>query len=1011
LHSLKIADDDDASPHAGEHVMPRLADTTPLNPALQASTLDPYFVLQRSSDATTQYLQAVRLVLGTSASSTDICIGNLDLDPKKDLRIDADTVELGSQDAAHPGTPFTLALPGKNVTIVARVVVGNGGVIDVSGGAGVDCAKGQAPTQAAAGWGDGDPGTDGTAGAPGTDGANAGTITIAAESLVGALTARANGGAGGRGEDGGGGGNGGIGMAGDIGERMGDTILTPPGLPAAGGLGGTGGRGGLAGAPGVGGAAGQVTIASIAANPQFVGQAQPGARGSAADAGQFGTGGPGGPGGSWWMTLAIGGVPTEVPNTQQPTGPHGVDGQSGALTDNDQSMVDMFTEFEESTPGTIAGMMATLQPAAVGCAQLALANARAASRATPPAPTITTLADYSSFGMTYRLPLSQLQLSLHQAKLSYLDSDYVSAGGILAWIYHVAATPSGSAADVAQWTALHQRAATLLHQLTQGLNFFGDATNYVPLVAYQTYQTDLDAIFTLGGIIEQAYDDYTTKTQDQVAQRKAVTSSLGQVDAAIGKLNDQITTLGADMGTGNTLIESLATDIQNKTVAMNAADDAFQEAVRAKADQCTFADLLTAITTLISVAEDAYAAYNDVKDVTGALTGLKSISGVVDGVTTIIKTAKTVESDADDVEKQFTSIKDGFNSISNLNSTATPDVAKLVMKEKDFDAVMQPYLDMPEAKDYVQAVHDYVTTVQARNQKLVENDRFATQIASLTAEVADKKAQTSALQTSWANNPNSDPTIPAIRAFMAAIYQDTRTNLLTLQYQEHQAMNYLLLQDGAFSGADSSIAELASAQETIITAVIDAQNRIQNVEGPFIGASVVLSAADQSYTSAFATFKSTGQITFAVTPDLPAFTGYANTRLTSFEAKVHGATTTGNQLVVKLTHSGRALFVTTSGDNQVFSHAPLALNYKYDTTSGDQDAYSELTNELIGLSPFTTWTLSISKDPKINPGVDLSKVDQITVTFAGETNFLASSTLKAADAVLTSHSPARRERV
>jgi hypothetical protein len=993
--------------------------TTPSSPGQPLSTtqLPEYFAFQKSADATTLYMQAIRLVIGPPQSADDIAITNDDVAPTLDLRIDADTVIFA------PG--YVLQHPSKNVTIVARVVSGAGATIDVGGADGNSFDPGQKPDNqenATTPGGTGPAGTDGQAGG---DGGASGNITIAAGNILGALTLKGHGGMGGRGQDGGDAGNGADGAYGEDGLTYGTQLNNNP---TPGQAGGPGGRGGMAGVAGVGGAAGMMTVLSQTLNSQWTADVQQGSDGPPnpptppAVPGRPGTGGQGGKGGDmYWTagTFPIAGNAVLIPGTHQPDGGHGTNGASGDITADELSQVAMIEQF---TAGLSDADLATTVTSKATLGQMVLAARRKSERVVPPAPSFTTFSDYGVFFTTYRPPLTQLLLAFHEAKLAYLASDFGDAYNMLRWIWQVSTVPEGTpsqqmppASELPQWTALNTRAATLLQYLAQGLDYFGNATNYAPIVPYKEYQTTVGTMLTLATAIETAYNSYTADVANADKQKAGIESALAQVSDAVTQLNDQKASLAVQQGQADAMISALQDEQQQKERDVNAADSAFQQAVEAKAGGgCSFADILSAITTLIAIGQDAFAAYKDVTDAVGAISDLSKISDAAGGVKTIISTVKGVASDESDFQGKLGSIQSGFSSITSTLTPPTPefpfytsDTSKLVIQEADFDATMQPFMDMPEAAAYVEAVNEYVQVVQARNQKILESDGFAASIARVDAEIADKQAAATQIQTQWATSGENDPTLAPFRAFMQGLYEDTKSTVLALLYEENQALNYWLLDDAPFEAADTTIAQLIQTYDDALTKVLDQEN---NADSLFRSFSVEdYTITDTDYPDQFATFRSTGHLTFVILPHDEAFSGYWNTRVSDWTIELPGVFTSTDEVVANLTHSGRASFLKEDSTVVNFSHKPLTGGYTYNWKTGKADTGPDTDIDSIALSPFTTWTLDVtemSADGKetLNPGLELDDVHQVSISFTGITKVFRSTGVRASEATLATAS-------
>jgi hypothetical protein len=119
----------------------------------------------------------------------------------------------------------------------------------------------------------------------------------------------------------------------------------------------------------------------------------------------------------------------------------------------------------------------------------------------------------------------------------------------------------------------------------------------------------------------------------------------------------------------------------------------------------------------------------------------------------------------------------------------------------------------------------------------------------------------------------------------------------------------------------------------------------------------------------------------------PAFAGWYQIIATNFTISIPGAVTESGDLDVNLLPSGRARFLDSSGVKTAeYSHEPTQQDFKYAIATGAAIGGGSLGGDannpdLIGVSPCTRWTVEVVAS--FNPGLDLSKVAEIDVTFSG----------------------------
>lgn len=879
---------------------------------------------------------------------TDLTLTQALMPVGKPLTVYADTLTISD----------ALSLPGQNVTIFARQLISNDGSLDLSGGSpstsytagarAADGSAGQPFTKPAAGGtaaAQGNSGTNGTAGLPGSKGNDAGNLVLTVESVIGAFAFTANGGTGGRGQDGGNGGAGGDGQIGaDAVIKYSDGNGYIADDPTAGGLGGTGGQGGTAGQSGDGGNGGNVSMTFVIPNSQPVEVSlNAGSAGLAAAPGGGGT--PGNTVSASDAQPALGGREGYCYKTHN-------GGQSYTFCELTN------TRTTSGGVGTSLGSGASATPANIGSYGIASS----------------TQVDYPGLAAAQTVPIAQLQLVFQQAQLSYLNADYPTASTLLTWLANILP----ASADQSEQTQLGAVARTLLAYMAQGLDYYGLPRNNVPLANLAFYQAELSTLLAEGATIETAYNTYLQDTADQQAQLAQLQSALQQDQQTIARLQVYQDEL---LGSTPTTAPGLITQAQDAIAQLSQAQsgqqqvmllsaEAFQDAVSQQANKCSFGDIMKALTSVLLVGIDAY---NGISAISSVVSELGQAAAKTEN---IIKQIETVAKTVDDMQTKW-------NQIAELNSDATPDAGKLVMAGSDFDTAIQPFLSLPAAQDYQMQVHDYLGIVQARNQKVYEYNSLLVTQNNLASQIAQKQAAVVRIQNLMASA--NDPTLPECRAYMQAVYNDLQTHLLRYLYEQNQAYNYWALADNPFQVAGLTIADLDAINTQISEAITDKMNTTTVKAQPFQNIGVTISAVDRA--DQFAGFRQVATnaqnepaylLSFSITPDEPAFSNMAQVLASSFTISLPNATTTSGVIDIDLIHSGRAQLLDQQGSPWEFSHLSTLADYHIGQQAGGDLSGGD---QYIGLSPFTAWTLQLLANN--NPGLDLSQVSEVTISFSG----------------------------
>ncbi|MDB5036298.1 MAG: hypothetical protein JWQ98_3539 [Chlorobi bacterium] len=128
------------------------------------------------------------------------------------------------------------------------------------------------------------------------------------------------------------------------------------------------------------------------------------------------------------------------------------------------------------------------------------------------------------------------------------------------------------------------------------------------------------------------------------------------------------------------------------------------------------------------------------------------------------------------------------------------------------------------------------------------------------------------------------------------------------------------------------------------------------------------------------------ELTFTIPPEEGLFRGWVQVLATNFAVDLPGVRTSGGSISVQLIHSGSGVVFDKKEKPMEFSHIRRLADYTYRIADGTKEGGGNLggdddNKQYIGLSPYATWTLRIKADA--NPGLDLSAVKEIRLTFAG----------------------------
>jgi hypothetical protein len=597
------------------------------------------------------------------------------------------------------------------------------------------------------------------------------------------LTLLAQGGAGGRGQDGHDGIAGKGGVAG-VTPPAGETGLVQNGLlvaypsEAAGTAGSAGGAAGNAGhsTPGATGGRVQITL-SAGAPAQLVISAEGGRGGDAAAAGAPGRAGTGGAGAE--IEVYVAGDP---PGTVQSwTAPSGTDGAWGALP-------------------TFAGAVG-----ADGARGVVTLNGSAIV-----APT--TITAPASVELSTLVPLTLLVLTDRCNSVDHLNAhsaaDLASVVTRYRWLAAVTelfaagndpTNGTFDAREVAVRRSINQSAKLELARISEGLDYFGDAFNWVPVLSMTALQARVSSLLDVGKMIEDTYLAYQNQDATIEARLSSLNNAQQHLQTKINNDNDTITELATEIKSAHSQVLASLGPIEAQQNRLATAEFEFKEQfidyVLSQATQCTFLGVLKAILGIVEFAAEAISGIGEIQ----ALGEAKTVFEFATGVVEVIKVA----------EAEIEAIQKAVESVQELLDTDV-DAAKIVVDEKKFDNFIAQYLGkFPAANELADAVHQYFALVRAHNKLALAYTGLCIKRARLEAEVAQAQAGVEAIAAKRAG-ARAEEVLPEYDACMTGAYWNLKAGLLRELYEFNRAYTYWSLLERQFVASDETVANLAS---------------------------------------------------------------------------------------------------------------------------------------------------------------------------------------------------------
>lgn len=578
-----------------------------------------------------------------------------------------------------------------------------------------------------------------------------------------------------------------------------------------------------------------------------------------------------------------------------------------------------------------------------------------------------------------------LQMLLQVVKVKYLDGDYPTTKEILTWIYGITKAPGTD-----KWQGLHNESRVLLGRISRGLDYFGNAVNFVPLASFNLYCSSVTNMLILGSHIEDVFQNFTTFLADQTKTYKDFDAAFKQAQDAINAYTqNRESTIKQRKALWDECLE-LGNQIAQAKQIMLDAEQKFKDAVNRKAKCMAFKDILGLVATIVACPENVMSVMDSLEKLSASALASKVISIAGELPTDYLKLCQTI----DKISGDFTDSADLFKKV---QAHVDDDSAKLVTTVEDFDIKLEEYASMPEAVDYKIAVHHYASLCRTRNAKIVECSKMDELILSFEGKILQTRAQLDQLQSDKA--AIADPTAAPYRNFMLSLYQNFKDNLLSYLFYEINAFRYRTLQDFTkILQSGNTLAEFQVLQSEILAAAVDFENSGGH-ETPYLDMKLDVTALAAPNWQG--TFSTSGVLDFQVPLDIHAFAGWSEVRALTFRASLEGlksARAGGQDVYITLTCHGDSTLVARDGKQHRFTHNAVKSVYQYTLTVDGQERYEAggtladgagtgAEPKTIALSPFCTWSLGVPKNDKsgnpLNVGIDLTTVTQVVLFLSG----------------------------
>ncbi|WP_220453814.1 hypothetical protein, partial [Pseudomonas monteilii] len=531
------------------------------------------------------------------------------------------------------------------------------------------------------------------------------------------------------------------------------------------------------------------------------------------------------------------------------------------------------------------------------------------------------------------------------------------------------------------------RAYSMARKINLGLDAYGYTRERAPLISFDSYAAMItEDVLPSAKLVEDSFNSYWDAAADKQVQRQQLVVSLAGAEGKILALqlaNDALLRDATDLLAN---IPGLDLKVAAAEQVLLEARETLTAAIKKKSNGCDLVNTLVAVGTIVAGVASGGAGF-----IAAASAGAKlykdftandeSLSKLWDARKLIQDDLTDLSGAVGDVASSVQAIQDGL-----IKLQSPPERVPLFkMEREEFDKVARDFADMPEAAAYREAGYDFLKSVEARNQAILDYNGMLAQLVELQAQAATGKRAAASIQS--VISAGADPADPYIVSVMSRIYLDSLAVAAQMVHAERKALAYLF---GKQSDAPLSALNVA----TITAAHLLTRREWANTKETFqarrnLTREVEVDLQSLVVPSYWDAFKRTKVLSFCILPDqgklkhywkgLPAF------RITGVELVLDGAKSADPAIQIHwvLTHAGTELIYRAKGKSAVFSHRAVPIG-GFVSVRGDAPlvvpAFTD--KELYaGVSPFASWMLVLDDDQELQ--LDLNSLTAAKLKLSG----------------------------
>lgn len=587
-----------------------------------------------------------------------------------------------------------------------------------------------------------------------------------------------------------------------------------------------------------------------------------------------------------------------------------------------------------------------------------------------------------------RLPvtprLSWLSQYIHSAEIDYANNELNECLAKMHWIATLLGTLEQPSIDGGwsdhQYATVRQKLAAMTYFIDNGLDVFGRDRNYVPLASFSFYRQNTHEIIEHALILENELKELGLADKTQQIDRKAAQAAIEKVKLIISNKEQLINVEFTAINELQQSIQDLANILNGLWNDLSSASVDFKNAISTSASGCGFDNVLqfgmmvatvvstagAGVTVVASVGQAIHEINQLNKSPTPNGNWLQTMRQDIDTLTKVVKPAgqniQQFKMAYQSAQKEIDSVfreKQRSASASNPRRPSN-DYLKLIAKKEDFDREIEPFLNLPEARQYKYLMDLFVSTAETRNNKIVEHDEKITRVFGLWSEIAANRAEMGQISATLEYDFELPIIINYLDRALRRIKWDIAQSLTSLA----RTIEYFSLESVVIPIDDRNVASLNSSMAQVILEYQRVMESFGSSAVEAIGIKVPLAdVLTEQQRDAILAGKSA---VFSIRPCVgvdpkdpdPFYPRYAVTTLRISldelpdDLKEHW-------LIVRFEHLGRSVMRDRNGDMRVYSHQPVRALFQTNIRGEyvQQGKLLDGSGDYVGVSPYGPWKL------------------------------------------------------